>query len=222
MPTLEKTQAEAPQELKNGAKAKKKKVPRSRLPVKRSINLAQVDVKRINWWVAVPTILLILAAAAAFGKFAVADHFTAVAEARAEVSSLRAQLDAGYAAIEAYGDLNERYAHYTYSGMTREELERVDRVSVMYLLRRGVLSNMGLDSWSVSGNVLTLSVSGQTLQEINLMMQQLLSEDMVDYCTVSTAQMSTENGAAAEEAGDIVNAVVIVYLKNAMEEATNG
>lgn len=222
MPTLDRTQADAPQETTNGAKAKKTKVPRSRLPVKRSINLAQVDVKRINWWVAVPMILLILAAAAAFGKFAVADRFAAVSEARAEVKELRAQLDAGYAAIDTYGDLNERYAHYTYSGMTREELERVDRVSVMDLLRRGVLSSMWLDSWSVSGNVLTLSVSGKTLQEINLMMQKLLAEDMVDYCTVSTAQSSGESSAETEEDSDIVNAVVIVYLKNATEEAVNG
>lgn len=216
MPTLERTNTEAPQETKG---AKGKKVPRTRLPVKRSINLAQVNVKRINWWAAAPLILLIVAAAVAFGKFAVADRFAAVSAARAEVRSLQTQIDEGYAKIEAYGDLNERYAHYTYSGMTKEELERVDRVEVMELLRRGVLSKMSLDTWSVSGNVLTLSVSGKTLQEINMMMQSLLTEDMVDYCSVSTAQTSTENGAAEGEENETVSAIVIIYLKNATEEA---
>ena len=216
MPTLEKTSTETPQEAK---RTKGKKVPRTRLPAKRSINLAQVNVKRINWWAAAPLILLIVAAAVAFGKFAVADRFAAVSAARAEVRSLQTQLDEGYAKIEAYGDLNERYAHYTYSGMTKEELERVDRVEVMELLRRGVLSKMSLDTWSVSGNVLTLSVSGKTLQEINMMMQSLLTEDMVDYCSVSTAQTSTENGAAEGEENETVSAIVIIYLKNATEEA---
>lgn len=240
MPTMEDTRAvaPAPQAEENGKRANKAKAPKTpknhgRMPTKRSINLAMVDVKRINWLAAVSLTLIILAACAAFGKFAVADRFIAVAEANAEVERLQRELEENYALMESFGDLNDRYAHYTYSGMTEEEISRVDRVEVMELLRRNVLSRMNVDSWSVSGNVLTLSVSGRTLQEVNLMMQGLLADEMVDYCTVSTAEMSpdrTQPAAPAPDAPDAeqpkqpeqretVAAIVIVRLKNAEQEA---
>jgi hypothetical protein len=41
--------------------------------------------------------------------------------------------------------------------------------------------------WSVSGNILTVNLVGETLQQINLIVQQLEAQDMVDFCTVNTA-----------------------------------
>ncbi len=245
MPTMEETRLGAPapaaeSEEKGKAKktkAAKKQKMRGKLPTKRSINLATVDVKRINWWLAAPSLLIILAACAVFAKFAVADRFIAVSEARAEVARLQSELDEAVALKESFGDLNDRYAHYTYSGMTEEELGRVDRVEVMELLRRDVLPRTQVDSWSVNGNVLTLSVSGRTLQEINEMMQVLLVDDIVDYCTVSTAQMSQEKQQTppppvdAEQPGEpepvtppeeTVSAIVIVSLRKTEQEAGNG
>ncbi len=230
MPTLEETRtaASAPRAEDRQKRANKERAPKNRghIPTKRSINLATVDVKRINWLVAVPLILLILAACAAFGKFAVADRFLAVAEARAEVERLQGELDENYALMESFGDLDDRYAHYTFSGMTEEELSRVDRVAVMGLLRRIVLPRVHVDSWSVSGNVLTLSVAGRTLQEINLMMQGLLADELVDYCTVSTAEMSPDRPQPPAmpddeppEQRETVAAIVIVRLMEAGEEA---
>lgn len=244
MPTMEETRLDAPApeaESEEKGKAKKTKAAkkqklRGKLPTKRTVNLATVDVKRINWWIAMPATLIILAACAVFAKFAVADRFIAVSEARAEVTRLQSELDAAYSLKESFGDLNDRYAHYTYSGMTEEELGRVDRVEVMELLRRDVLPRMEVDSWSVNGNVLTLSVSGRTLQEINEMMQMLLADEIVDYCTVSTAQMSQEKQPAAprhenpeepetpEQAApeETVSAIVIVSLRKTEQEAGNG
>lgn len=236
MPTMEDTRLDIPapeaESEKKGKtkkdKAAKKEKLRGKLPTKRSINLATVDVKRINWWAAVPLILVILAGCAAFAKFAVADRFIAVSEARAEVRRLKSELEAAYALKESFGDLNDLYAHYTFSGMEPEELERVNRVAVMELLRRDVLPRTAVEQWSVSGNVLTLSVSGRTLQEINEMMQALLADELVDFCTVSTAEMSPDKQPPpppdAEEppAAETVSAIVIVSLKNVQEEAENG
>lgn len=192
-----------------------------RLPEKRTINLAVVNVKRIDWRVAVPLLVLVLAAVAAFGKFAVIDRINRSAAAQNEVAALQSQLDDGYAAIESFGEINDLYAHYTYSGMTPEELDRVDRVEMMKMLERVVLPIAPVDNWTVSGNQLILDIEGRTLLEINQIVQLLLAEDMVDYCTVSTAATTPIRGRENIPADETVTANVIVQLKSARQEVAS-
>ena len=54
---------------------------RGKLPTKRTINFAQVGIKKTNVKGAVAGVILILIAAGAFGKFAVADRLAAMARA---------------------------------------------------------------------------------------------------------------------------------------------
>ena len=212
MPTMDITKTANPRA------AKKTKVS-GRLPTKRSINLATVNEKRINWLAALPLILLIIAGAVAFGKYAVADRFAVVSELRSEVDSLRAEVEADKAEIESYGKLNELYAHYTYSGMSKEEMARVDRVTVMELLRTGMTGSVDIGSWAVHQNAITVSVEGPTLQAINDLSQRFLRDDRVDFCTVMDAKMS--NGSELTEfvqEGETVEATLVIYL-NDVEEA---
>ena len=163
------------------------------LPFKVSINLSAVNEKRINPMAAIPAIALILIGAALFGKFAVYDQLEKAAQARREVAQVKAQLEAGYAQVEEYGELNDVYAHYTTSGMTEEELTRTDRVAVMELLRRAVLPRTPLDSWSLSGNRLSLTISGATLEAVNQTVSAIREEPLVDYCNVSAAATGDGN-----------------------------
>ena len=86
---------------------------RGKLPVKRSINLAMTDEKPVNLKVGIPAFILILVAAFAFGKFAVADRLLEVSRAEAEVAALRSELNAAYDRLNSFGELTEIYAHYT-------------------------------------------------------------------------------------------------------------
>ena len=81
------------------------------LPVKRVINLAEVDKKTIDLRIAIPAILLILAAAFLFGKFAVADRLIAVSRAEGEVAAAQRELDAAYRRLDSFGELSDLYAH---------------------------------------------------------------------------------------------------------------
>lgn len=199
---------------------KVQKVRRKNLPVKRSINLAGLTEKKMNWRVAVPAILLILALAALVGKIAVVDRYAAVAQAEGQVADLQRQLDEGYARLEGYADLNEKYAHYTLSGMTPEELGRSDRVALIELLQRIVFSQAVVNTWSVSGNRMTLNLTGGTLQQINMIAQQLESDDMVDFCTVATAE-TNEPVTWGEGTSTGVMANMVVYL-NSTEGGSRG
>ena len=160
---------------------------RVKLPVKRSVNLAGAGEKPMNMKIGIPAIILILIAAAALSKFGVIDRYAALSEAQGVVRSLNAEIKENYDKIERYADLEEKYAHYTYTGMTQEELSRVDRTETVKIIERVVLPAATLTGWSIKGNQLSLTVNAQTLQEINLLAQRLETEDLVDYCQVTTA-----------------------------------
>ena len=133
---------------------------RGTLPVKRVINLAEVDKKTIDLRIAIPAILLILAAAFAFSKFAVADRLIAVSRAEGEVAAVQRELDDAYRRLDSFGELTELYAHYTYSGMTDEEVHRTDRAEIL----------------------------NHTLEDINRNVQKINSDELVDFCTVNNAK----------------------------------
>lgn len=168
---------------------KPQKLNKKNAPQKRSINLAEAGVKKTNYPLAIVALVLILVGAALFSKFGVVDRIIAVDRAHSEVSALQIQVNDGYAAIDAFGELADKYAHYTYSGMTDAELTRASRVEVLELLDRMLLNreNITVSSWTLRDNLLSLELTGRTLQELNLACQQLEQEELVDYCTLTTA-----------------------------------
>ena len=158
------------------------------IPVKRVINLAEVDKKTIDLRIAIPAILLILAAAFLFGKFAVADRLIAVNRAEGEVAAAQRELDAAYRRLDSFGELSDLYAHYTYSGMTDEEIHRTDRAEILNLLRNVVLPDVEVSAWNVKGNELNITMNAATLEEINHTVQKVNGNELVDFCTVSNAK----------------------------------
>ena len=164
-------------------KGKKAKV-RGRLPEKRSINMAVVGQKKTSVVTALLVVILILAIAAAVAKFAVMDRLEEVNRAENKVRDLRTQLSAANAKLDSFGELQEKYAHYTLADFKSEELNRVERSDVAELVERVVLPAAELKSWSVKQNQLTLEITMDTLQDTNLLAQTLNEEEMVEFATV--------------------------------------
>ena len=197
------------------------------MPSKRTINLAPIGVKKIDLRLAAGGILLILLLASAFGKFLVADRLNAVIRAEGEVTALQSDIQGAYRRIAGYGDLEAEYAHYTYSGMTKEELAMADRAEVVRMVQKETGEAARLISWNLSGNLLTLSVAASDLQDINRMVKNLGEFEIVDLCSVTTAVKEDLQvpgayaGVPEELAGSdhIVRANILVYLKSAGEEA---
>ena len=197
------------------------------MPSKRTINLAPIGVKKIDLRLAAGGVLLILLLASAFGKFLVADRLNAVIRAEGEVTALQSDIQGAYRRIAGYGDLETEYAHYTYSGMTKEELAMADRAEVVRMVQKETGEAARLISWNLSGNLLTLSVAASDLQDINRMVKNLGEFEIVDLCSVTTAvkedlQVPGAYAGVPEElagADHIVRANILVYLKNAGEEA---
>ncbi len=191
---------------------------RQQLPAKRWINLADDGQKKIDLRIAVPAIVLIIALAFAFGKFAVADRLIKVSRAQGEAAALRSDLASSYRRLDSFGELTDLYAHYTFSGMTDEEIHRTDRAEVLNLLRDVVRSRVTVDAWTLKENVLTIDMTAGSLQEINRTVQQIETEDIVSFCTVNTAKTNeaprstVRAGDGSTLAGESVTAQVVVYL----------
>ena len=190
---------------------------RGKLPVKRSINLAMTDEKPVNWKVGIPAFILILVAAFAFGKFAVADRLLEVNRAEAEVAALRTELNAAYDRLNSFGELTEIYAHYTYSGMTQDEISRADRASAIALIRRVILPRGQVSNWTLSGNVLTLNFVCDDLRVVNRTVRDIESDPHVNFCTVNTAATNDNYNNVYADGG--LNARIMVYLNPAEEVA---
>lgn len=193
---------------------------RGKMPSKRTINLAQIGVERIDPKLAAAGIILIILAAALFSKFLVVDRLMAMYRANSEVRQMQTNLEAEYSRIAGFGGLEEEYAHYTYAGMTQEELSLVDRAQIINMIQRETENADNEISWSVSGNILTLTVAGRDLQEINMIARRLEGYDLVDTCTVTTATKEDAQRArsSTEVYGDnVVRANITVYLRSETE-----
>ncbi len=200
-------------------KLTKIKMAQGRLPEKRSINLATVDEQKISIPASFGGIALIILVAILFSKFLVFDRLTELSRYQNEVANLQTQVEQCYARLEELVGVENEYAHYTLEAMTDEELTRCDRVAIVEMMQEKVLGNYGAIGWSVSGNRLTVEISGQSLQDINLISQEIEKSPIVDFCTVSWAKKGADNKSIgsdgsityAEEAS--VTANINVYLQ---------
>ena len=197
-------------------KTGKKGVKGGRMPTKRTINLAKYEDKKTNWLLAIPGILIIIGLAFLFGKFAVADLLNELSYEQGRAASLQEQVTEGYQKIDSFGELTDEYAHYTYSAMTEEELQRVDRGEILKMLQRVILPSANITGWNVKGNQMTVNVSGDSLQELNLLAEKLREEEIVEYCTISNAAtyLYTANGYRVDDEQG-VNGTLIIYLNAA-------
>lgn len=179
---------------------------------KKQINLALAGQKKKHYWVAVPAIGGIVMVAGVIGKVAVADRLVQMSEAQSAVSQMQQQVDDITAYIDSFGDLQETYAHYTYQGLTGDELSFLNRPEVLKLMTDIIFPKVMVSSWSVSENQLSLPVTGENLSDINSLVQELEQEPIVDYCNVMTAV--TDGNTEAEAAEDKVTGQIVIYLLN--------
>ncbi len=199
---------------------KVKMIGRGQLPSKKSLNLATVGKKQQSLGISIPLLILIVLLVAAIAKFAVIDRLNALAKENNEVTQLRQQIAEGYAKMNSYGELTKEYAHYTFSDMTEEELSRADRIADVDMISRVVIPAADVSAWDLKGNELTLTLTSDTLQEINLIAQKIEEEEIVDFCTVTTAATRDTQYYRYDENDSRVTARIVVYLNEMEREVT--
>ena len=183
---------------------------------KKQINLALAGQKKKHYFVAIPAIGAIVVAAGFLGKVAVADRLVEMSVQQSLASDLQKQVDDVTDYIAGFGDLQQTYAHYTYQGLSVDEFSYINRPKVLKLMKEVIFPKVTVSSWSLSGNQLTLPVTGENLSDINALVQQLEDEKLVDYCNVMTAV--TDGNQETERAADKVTGQIVVYLADSTED----
>lgn len=190
--------------------------PRGKYPTKTTINLVIKEQEPISLRRLLPGLILAILVVILVGKIFVYDKIADMIRASNEVTEMHNQLEAAYASIESYEDIEDEYAHYTYSGMTEEELNLVDRVSVMGLVRQIMQAGVTTRNWSLTGNELTIQVTGTSLQRLNELSQRLERNPIVDRCVIVTAnkkELLDNNGK--------VDVSYMVYLQKPEEDSAD-
>ena len=185
----------------------------SRAPVKKTINLAGYNEKKPNYLGLILGVVLIAAVAFAVAKFGVIDRYMNLEQAKSRVTSLETEINAAKQEITRLEGITDDYAHYTYSGMTADELSLVSRPAVTELLDRVVLSKASTTGWTLTGNTVVINITQTSLSTLNEIAEELKEDRLVSYCTVYTAQTTDDSDGNGEVAGSVT-----IYLQIPEEE----
>ena len=225
MDNMNNTPVEDGQEEKNLKKSpfEKKLV----IPTKSQINFATVGITPMKLSVVIPGIVLIIIGASLLSKFFVVDRIMEVSQLQGEVASLQSQIDAEQAAIDEMGDIAIQYAHYTWSGMTEEERSLADRMEAVALIKKYVLKKARVGSYSISGNEISLPITGVTFNEVGNIVNNLESDPRVEHCEVVAAASDDSSITYVSDDVDMTmvggdmeaTAQVTIYLSDAPGEA---
>ncbi len=184
--------------------------------LKTTINFVATEEDETNWSLAIPGIILIVIGSFLFARFAVVGRFENLARAQGEVEAIQAQIDAGMAEINGAGELTDRFYHYTWTGMTEEELSRESRVSIAELI--SYINSQGLNvlSYTLTEDRLSVSVVGSSLEQISQVVAKVRERDIVESASVSTAQTNSD----AESGGVGVTAQINIFIGSLTTEDT--
>lgn len=164
----------------SGAPKMKKKA----MPVKTTLNLVIKEKKSLPLAKTIPAVLIVLALAVVFGKFAVADRYEKLNAAEKELSNARSQLNALRASYTDYDEVQAEYNRYTYNGFDRTIVNRLD---VMALIEREIFPVSGVRSLSITGKTVSMTLTGMTLEEISRLIDRLEKDPLTEFVVVSTA-----------------------------------
>ncbi|MDO5445014.1 MAG: hypothetical protein Q4F31_05265 [Eubacteriales bacterium] len=192
----------------------KRKPAKKVYPSKTTINLAMRDMPSIKFGVAFPLILLILALAAAFSKFAVIDRFEKVREAEAAVAALQSQKTALEKYTANYTDVQNEYVRYSTKWMTDAESGTVPRMDMLSLVEKELAGQYRVLDFSANGNVVSLKIAGGTLQEISRIVTKLYAREDVSSVEIfnasnkETYEITNDNGKTQRVVDEVISIVI--------------
>ena len=116
---------------------------------------------------------------------------------------MQTQIDQLRASNEKYDQVREEYSHYGNGYLNDEEKIEQNRMAMMRVIQRNVISKSEIQSVEISGNVATLTIDNIRLKTVSDIVASLEDDDIVSFVTVSTAGTNTDSNA-------LVTATVII------------
>ena len=169
-----------------------KKQKKIKLPQKRTINLAANLIKKTNWLLAFPLIVLIILGACAFSKVFVVDQMVELSNKRSQIADKKNQIKQLEETILEISDISDDYDHYTFAGLTDVELQYMNRMDVVRVIEKTILPYAKVQEYSVRSSEVSVKVTAATLTDVKDIVARLEEEALVDYCVMKEAAYSVE------------------------------
>lgn len=174
---------------------------KTKIPSKKTLNLV-VKVKTLAHPTRlIPILLLIFLGAGLFARFAVIGRLNQVKQAEAELADMQRNLEMIQSAYADYDEVEAEYNRYTYDNFDRTLFDRLD---VLALLEREIFPVCSVQSLNISGQTISMTVKGPTLEQTSDILAALRSDLMVDNVYMSSF---TDNSGA--QGGDGETTVVL-------------
>jgi len=193
-----------------------------KIPSKKGINLARKDdeAKKKKTTIILASIAVVVLAVVV--KFGVVDLLVELNAAKSAYDEVHVQKVALEESLADYNEVLLEYRTYSMDWLDNDTSGRyvsVSRRSVLDMVETMVMPKGNVSSFSVSGDNLSISMSGLNLKQISLLCQELETVDFVKSATVNSA--STSGGKTGDENADISGALsfsIQVVLQKPVEE----
>lgn len=172
-------------------------------PTKTDINLALYEKSNKNLRITISKLALLVICLMLFAKFAVIDRFNAAKQAEASASEVQSQLSSLKDYTKNYNDVLEEYkeliATSSSANVIATPMERLG------LIEKYLLSSSQVESFDVIDDVITVKISGVTLNQISSIFVNLMSDPLIANVQVYTAS-------TANRSSDLTTATMTIQL----------
>ncbi len=160
-------------------------------PAKTDINLASRERKKRDLNKLMPTFIVLVLFISVFTKFAVVDRLNAADQAEASAAEVQYQLTTLKNYTKNYDNVLEKYnellATMSSADVIATPMERLG------LIEKYLISSSQVDSFDVIDDVITVKISGVTLNQISSIFVKLMSDPLISNVQVYTASTSDKN-----------------------------
>ena len=155
-------------------------------PSKKTINLYYRDEKSDGISTFTLYLIFIVVILVALSKIFVFDLLGELNTAKFTYEQNQAMLDSYMTALEKYDEVNAEYNRFSYSYLSDQEKIQ-DRMDVLAMLEGTVFAKSTVKSVSISGNMISVSLTDIELDETAALAKLIEDHEIVESVTVNTA-----------------------------------
>ena len=175
------------------------------IPSKKGINLVPQKKKAKLGLVVIVAALVAVAALFAVAYFGFYKPISAKHQAQAEYDNAHLSYAQALAAVADYDEILEEYQSYSLDWMNKDTSRRyvsVHRETILEMMDKTVKPAGTLNSFSISGDSLTIRMSDMTLTEVTQMLMQIEQEPFVSYAFLQQATSQETQTLVLNEDGE--------------------
>lgn len=179
-------------------------------PSKRSINFIVDNEAKYNK-LSVIVFGVFIVALLAFTKFGVIDTLTKTSALESNYNSYQSQIDTLNEQLSNYDEVSEKYNEIVGDFLTESEANSLNRMDIIDMLEKDVMSYVDITNFSVSGNQISVYTGVTDLNTVSRVLNVLQSDSRTSYVSISRTIANSDNS-------ELVTADIEITYKD-MEES---